>query len=168
VITKPRTVVATDGTELTFKDKWSACKNCKQEFYSREQSMASSRAAADVKRKHEGLLGPSEIRAIRDKYRVTQVELEQILGTGPKTVVRWERGTVSQGKAVETLLTVLADHPDVFWGLAERRGVVRGPAWSPVREVSTTSADADREADPVISGRATGEWRIVQLGTQEQ
>lgn len=126
MVTKSRSVVATDGRELTFKDKWSACKECKQEFYTREQSLASSRASADVKRKHDGLLGPSEIKAIRDKYGVTQVELERILGTGPKTVVRWERGTVSQGKAVDTLLMVLADHPNVFWGLAERRGVVRG------------------------------------------
>jgi len=126
VVTKSRSVVATDGTELTFKDKWSVCKECKQEFYTREQSLASSRASADLKRKHEGLLGPSDIKAIRDKYGVTQVELEKVLGTGPKTVVRWERGTVSQGKAVDTLLTVLADHPNVFWALAERRGVVRG------------------------------------------
>jgi len=66
---------------------------------------------------------------------------------------------------VDTLLTVLADHPNVFWALAERRGVVRGPAWSPDREVSTASVDADREADPVLSGRATGEWEIVKLGT---
>lgn len=54
------------------------------------------RRAADQIRDEEGLLGPHEIRAIRERYRLSQADFERLLGTGPKTVTRWERGTVVQ------------------------------------------------------------------------
>ena len=51
------------------------------------------------------------LRAIREGYGLTQDALEQLLRVGPKTVVRWERGTVCQSAAVDTLLAVLRDEP---------------------------------------------------------
>ncbi len=112
VITAPRQVVGEDGRALEFLDLFTRCGRCGEEFYTREQSLASSRAAASALRAHEGLLSPDEIRAIRERLGWTQAQLEQALGVGPKTVVRWERGTVRQSRAADRLLRVLAAHPE--------------------------------------------------------
>lgn len=74
-------------------------------------------------RAHAGLLTPAEIRGIREKYDLSQTDLEKALGFGPKTVVRWERGSVCQSSAANNLLVVARDFPAVFADLASRNGV---------------------------------------------
>jgi len=64
-----------------------------------------------VLRAHEGLLSPQEIRAIRERLGYTQAQLEQVLAVGPKTVVRWEKGTVRQSRLADRFLRTLAAYP---------------------------------------------------------
>jgi HTH-type transcriptional regulator/antitoxin MqsA len=113
VVREPRQVTADDGVTLSFEDEFSRCQRCGVDFYTHEQSLASSRASAGVLRTHEGLLSPEEIRSIRERLSLTQAQLEQALGVGAKTVVRWERGTVRQSRVADRLLRVLAAHPAV-------------------------------------------------------
>lgn len=80
----------------------------------------SLRRATAVIRAEEGLLAPEEIVELRRKYGLTQAQLERLIGAGEKTVVRWERGTVSQNRTADTLLRVLRDFPDVVAHLAKR------------------------------------------------
>jgi HTH-type transcriptional regulator/antitoxin MqsA len=75
------------------------------------------RAVAQI-RTEEGLLTPQDIRRIREKYGLSQARLESLLRTGPKTVVRWERGTVFQSAAADTLLRLLDDDPAILEALA--------------------------------------------------
>jgi hypothetical protein len=63
-------------------------------------------------RVHEGLLSPAQITAIRETLGLSQADLEKALGIGPKTVVRWEKGTVRQSRAADRLLRILAAHPE--------------------------------------------------------
>jgi len=116
-------VTASDGTPLTYTTEYSRCGECGDEFYTRSQSLAASRARANALRAHENLLGPSEIRAFREKYGLTQEKLERLLGVGAKTVVRWERGTVAQGRAADSLLRILAKLPGALEFLAEQNGL---------------------------------------------
>lgn len=88
------------------------CAACGEVYYTPDQADAAQRLAASVLRKEEGLLPPEEIRAIRKRLALTQVELERLLGVGPKTVVRWERGTVFQSASVDRLLRVVAELPE--------------------------------------------------------
>jgi HTH-type transcriptional regulator/antitoxin MqsA len=83
----------------------------------------SFRRAAAAVRREDGLLAPDEVREIRTMYGLTQAALERLIGSGEKTVVRWERGSVAQNATADTLLRVLRDHPDVVAKLAEKRGV---------------------------------------------
>jgi HTH-type transcriptional regulator/antitoxin MqsA len=73
-------------------------------------------------RREEGLLMPDEIREIRQRYGLSQADLERLIGAGPKTVVRWERGTTFQNRTADTLLRVLRDHPEVMAELTRERG----------------------------------------------
>jgi len=99
------------------------CDSCAESFFSPEQALAAQRAAAAVLREQEGLLTPNEILAIRTRLDLTQAELERVLGVGPKTVVRWERGTVFQNAATDQLLRLIAAVPAAFTFLAERAGL---------------------------------------------
>lgn len=49
---------------------------------------------------------------------LSQAEFERLLGTGPKTVVRWERSTVTQSSTADTLMRVLMKHPEALYDLA--------------------------------------------------
>ncbi len=112
-----RRVTADDGTTLEFDDEFTRCQKCGVEYYTRDQSLAASRARAAVLRADEGLLTPQDIRAIRERLGYTQAQLEGVLHVGPKTVVRWEKGTVRQSRAVDQLLRVLATHPEHVVGV---------------------------------------------------
>ena len=98
------------------------CSVCEEDFYAPGQMDATLRRASDAIRQEEGLLTPGEIRAIRRRYGFTQTALEQLLGTGPKTVVRWEKGTVFQNRATDSLLRVLDAFPETASFLAQLRG----------------------------------------------
>ena len=108
-----RQVAADDGTTLEFDDEFTRCRKCGVDHYTRDQSLASSRARASVLRAYEGLLSPQEIRAIRDHLGYTQAQLEQVLGVGRKTVVRWEKGTVRQSRLADRFLRALAANPNI-------------------------------------------------------
>lgn len=108
-----------DGTLLAYQDELMACGACGERYYTYKQSLSSSRARAGALRRHAGLLTPEEIRAFREREGLTQAQLESVLGTGPKTVVRWERGTVCQSRAADRLLRLLMANPSNIAALAE-------------------------------------------------
>lgn len=105
---------------VTFLDRFYRCGRCGETFYNGEMASESFRRAAAVIREEDGLLAPEEIVELRRKYGLTQAQLERLIGAGEKTVVRWERGTVSQNKTADTLLRVLRDFPDVVAHLAKQ------------------------------------------------
>jgi HTH-type transcriptional regulator / antitoxin MqsA len=99
------------------------CDSCQAEFFLPGQMQAAQRLAADQMRTEEGLLGISELKGIRGNLGVSQAGLEKMLGVGPKTVVRWERGTVFQNRSTDALLRILRDIPEAATYLANRSGV---------------------------------------------
>lgn len=124
-----RHVEADDGSRLRYAEELTRCGACGERFYTHEQALASSRIRAGVLRRHERLLTPSEIRKLRARLKLSQADLERLLGLGAKTVVRWERGTVCQSRAVDTLLRLL-DHygPGVLAVLSRERNRRRAGA----------------------------------------
>ncbi|MBA2245904.1 MAG: type II toxin-antitoxin system MqsA family antitoxin [Gemmatimonadetes bacterium] len=105
------------------EDEFFRCIKCGEELYAPGMMDAVMRRAAEKIRREEGLLIPAEIRAIRERYGLTQTEFERLLGVGPKTVVRWERGTVFQNAATDALLRLLDANEENARLLAERHGV---------------------------------------------
>jgi putative zinc finger/helix-turn-helix YgiT family protein len=89
------------------------CDDCGEEFLTPEQTRAMSVAVKNEVRKKLGLLSPERIAAIREKAGLTQAQLEELLGQGPKVVVRWESGKVIQGKAADTVLRLLEREPEI-------------------------------------------------------
>lgn len=103
------------------------CQACGETFHAPADVERAQRAAADKIRIDEGLLTPGELIAIRTRFGLTQAEMERLLGVGPKTVVRWERGTVFQNRATDALLRILAAVPEAYAFQAKRSGLVAPP-----------------------------------------
>jgi putative zinc finger/helix-turn-helix YgiT family protein len=118
-----QTVVADDGVSLPYVDELMVCDACSERLYTPRQSLASSRNRAGALRTHSGYLGPDEIRALRERFGITQAYLEQLLGTGRKTVVRWESGAVCQNATAESSLRLIDKVPGAFEVLAARAGL---------------------------------------------
>jgi HTH-type transcriptional regulator/antitoxin MqsA len=92
-----------------------------------EMDAVMKRASAII-RGEEGLLAPAEIKAIRKSIGLTQPQLEDLLGVGPKTVGRWEKGTVIQNGGTDTLLRLIRDVPEALHHLLDKRGIVANVA----------------------------------------
>jgi HTH-type transcriptional regulator/antitoxin MqsA len=60
-----------------------------------------------------GLLSPDEIRSLRRSLALSQAGFENLLGVGPKTVVRWEKGTVFQSATADRLMRLVRAVPEI-------------------------------------------------------
>ena len=67
-------------------------------------------AIAAYRRKH-GLLSAGEMRAIRERFGLTQVEFAALLRLGANTLSRWESGRNVQTESMDTLLRLIRDVP---------------------------------------------------------
>lgn len=67
-------------------------------------------AIAIYRRKH-GLLSAVDIRALRERFDLTQAGLAHLLRLGANTVSRWEAGRNVQTAAMDMLLRLLRDLP---------------------------------------------------------
>ena len=123
-IKRTRTVVTTrvGRRAIPVTGKFLQCQGeCREVYFEPGEANEVSRRAAEIARTGDGLLTPQEIRDIRHRHDLTQQQLEQLLNVGPKTVVRWERGTVVQNAATDTLLRLLRDVPAVYRHLRRTR-----------------------------------------------
>jgi putative zinc finger/helix-turn-helix YgiT family protein len=71
-------------------------------------------------RRRRGLLTPEQIRAIREKYDLSQDSFAALLGTSPATLARYESGSL-QDKAYDHLLRA-CENPAFVADLLEREG----------------------------------------------
>lgn len=62
----------------------------------------------------EGLLTGDEIRAIRGRLGLRQVDLERVMGVSTPTVSRWENGAMLPSRMACAFLRVLDSHPEVL------------------------------------------------------
>jgi len=101
------------GTRVAFvPEEFFRCRACDEDFYAPGQLNLTLRRASEMIRREEGLLTPLEIRGIRESMGLSQHAFEMLLGVGSKTVVRWEKGTVFQNGATDSLLRVVAAFPE--------------------------------------------------------
>ncbi len=119
LVVREESEVSIGRRSAVVEDEHLRCDNCGSEYATPEQMDQTQRRAVAAIRAAEGLLAPEEIVRIRKKHGLTQAELEALLRTGPKTVVRWERGTVFQSAAADTLLRLLDHHPNLARTLAK-------------------------------------------------
>jgi HTH-type transcriptional regulator/antitoxin MqsA len=96
---------------------WEACRACGEDILSPELSR---RIEAEQYR-IQGLLTPAEVRAVRQRTGLSQVDMARLLGVGDKSYARWEAGLSVQNKSMDNLIRVAAEHPELFAELDAQR-----------------------------------------------
>lgn len=160
------------------EDEYFECQQCKETFVSPEQMDRVQRRASAAIRAEEGLLLPAEIVEIRDSLGLSQSAFEKLLGVGPKTVVRWEKGTVFQNSATDALLRLVGeDRKNAVW-LAKWHDVdlpsappsPRPPPGELPEKVTFREAAQHRGTVPVENARrffAEGQILVIQVNTTD-
>jgi len=90
----------------------SECDECGEIVVALRDAELLQRRAAHQFRESKGLLTPDEIRALRRSLGLSQVAFERLLGTGAKTMVRWEKGTVLQSATADRLMRIIREMPE--------------------------------------------------------
>ena len=88
-----------------------ACPGCGEIVLRHRDARRLGEDAAAIYRRKHGLLSAEEIRALRERYGLTQAELARLLRLGANTVSRWESGRNVQTGAMDILLRLIRDLP---------------------------------------------------------
>ena len=102
------------GQVLTLELTIYSCDVCGEAFFDNEEMKKQQKTIKDFQRKVDGLLTSEEIKRIREKYGLSQRELARILGIAEKSIAKYEAGFVAQSKAMDNLLRVIGEFPNVL------------------------------------------------------
>lgn len=109
--TEPIAVDVRGETVLVPGIEHGRCAVCGEEYLPLDAAERLQKEAVRRLKASRQLLAPEEIRAIRRSLAMSQAEFEKLLGVGPKTVVRWEKGTVFQSATADRLMRLIALEP---------------------------------------------------------
>jgi HTH-type transcriptional regulator/antitoxin MqsA len=88
-----------------------ACNECGEAIVDNTTLKESGKKLKDFQRQVDGLLNGQQIKAIRMKLGLTQVQLADIVGGGLKSLARYESGQICQSKGMDNLLRILDAYP---------------------------------------------------------
>lgn len=87
------------------------CPKCHEVVLRYQDARRLSEDAVAIYRRKHGLLSADEIRALRERFKLTQAEFARLLRLGANTLSRWEAGRNAQTEAMDTLLRLIRDVP---------------------------------------------------------
>ena len=87
------------------------CPKCGEIMLRFQDSKRLGEDAIAIYRKKHGLLSAEEIRAIRERFDLTQADLTRLLHLGANTISRWESGRNVQTEVMDILLRMIRDLP---------------------------------------------------------
>lgn len=88
--------------------KHAYCKKCGHEIFPHELWVNHDLIVYDEYRKRKGLLTSQEIKGIRKKRNLSQVELARLIRCGEKNIARYETGTI-QDRSFDLLIRLVGD-----------------------------------------------------------
>lgn len=103
--------------------RFAECDACGSEITDDGDSRVNKRAVLAFRKSVDGLLTGAEIRALRDKYNITQDQAARLFGGGPKAFSKYESDDVAHAAAMDTLLRLALRSEDTFWELVALKGM---------------------------------------------
>jgi HTH-type transcriptional regulator / antitoxin MqsA len=88
-----------------------SCPRCHEVVLRYQDARRLSEDAIAIYRRKQGLLSADEIRALRERFGLTQAQFARLLRLGANTLSRWESGRNVQTEAMDTLLRLIRDVP---------------------------------------------------------
>ncbi len=113
------------GESVTIKAEVAVCGQCGEDVFDPDLDSANLERAYAEYRRQKGLLSPTEIIALREKYGLGQRTLAKLLGWSPATVYRYEKGAVPTPAHGEILKGLTG--PSEVSNLLKSRGNVLSP-----------------------------------------
>ena len=105
---RPMTLTYKDES-LTFDMPGWYCDQSEESIHTGQDMKISDRKLNLLKARNERVLEPEEIRRIRKKLHLSQVQAGLLIGGGPRAFQKYESGDLLPSRAVSTAL-VLLDH----------------------------------------------------------
>ncbi len=128
------TVAEYAGQSGTVTLRFTECDACGSEITGEVDSRANKRAVLRFRKQVDGLLTGEEIRAIREKYGLTQTMAAKLFGGGPVAFSKYENDDVSHSESMDALLRLVRRSEEAFWELVEEKRITellqRRPAHS--------------------------------------
>lgn len=103
--------------------RFAECDACGSEITGDTDSRANKRAVLAFRKSVDGLLTGAEIRALRDKYGITQDQAARLFGGGPKAFSKYESDDVAHAESMNNLLRLIRQNEDAFWDLVALQGM---------------------------------------------
>lgn len=132
------------STEITFQ--YSVCDACGSEQSDAAQLRANKRAMVAFKKGVDGLLSGAQVRAIRERLRLSQNEAAKVFGGGPVAFSKYESDDVTQSEAMDKLLRVADAEHTAFNFLAKRASIQRVIYGSPWQEANAVGVAPQKPA----------------------
>lgn len=98
----------------------SECSNCGAAITNNEQARNNKRIVVAYQKHIDGLLTGKEVKAIREKLKLTQSKASKVFGGGPVAFSKYENDDVTQSEAMDKLLRLTQYSDDVFEYLARQ------------------------------------------------
>lgn len=92
------------GEYVTVNSSYFKCPHCEELIYDPEDSSANLEKAYNEYRIRKKILMPDEIKAVREKYNLSQRQLAKLLGWGHATISRYESGVLPSKNHNNTLV----------------------------------------------------------------
>ena len=106
------------GEDITINAHVCFCACCHSDIWDDVLDAQNLLDAYSAYRTKHGLLNPEDIRAIREKYNLSQTAFARILGLGDKTITRYENGSIPD--SAPNNLIFLCQQPSIFENLLEK------------------------------------------------
>ena len=120
-VSKNRVNYKGETTELD--SHFSVCDSCGSEQANAQQVRMNKRYMIAFKKQVDGLLTGSEVRSVRERLGLTQSDAAKIFGGGPVAFSKYESDDVTQSEAMDKLLCVAVEVPEVLVCLVRRAQV---------------------------------------------
>jgi len=118
--------------EYTYKNskyyveiEYSFCNTCNREFISKSQILDNEKRIRDSKKQIDGLLSAREIKAIREKLKLSQTDAASVFGGGKNAFSKYERSEVTQSMAMDKLLRLTLEDSYIFRRLVDLSDIQR-------------------------------------------
>ena len=99
------------GESITITMPGWYCDASEESIHTGDDMKVSDRALNRLKARTEGLLEPEEIRQIRKKLGLNQVEAGELIGGGPRAFQKYESGDLLPSRAISSALQLLDRDP---------------------------------------------------------
>jgi HTH-type transcriptional regulator/antitoxin MqsA len=108
------------GQSVTFDMPGWYCDASGESIHTGEDMKVSDRMLNRLKARGEGLLEPEEIRRIRKKLALSQVDAGELIGGGPRAFQKYEAGDLLPSRAISSALALLDHDPKALRVLEAR------------------------------------------------